>query len=325
MDGVKISLLPAFPLNGDATLAEIPASLNGTTYKIPGALLGGATSRFGIEDNTGVQDRSIDLGAFKLQILNGTELYAAIGDFENFTNPVTQLDLKPNEFLLGYSDYSGENPIVTSISTGGGVGGFLQFKIQESGKSSIYTLPNVNSNQYLPLSVNGQFADTNGNIEIGDGGGGGSSQRFGVSGEDDVLGQNRNINLNAFSVAFGNTLGINPTSITSTTDEINLIDSAGASIQMALNIINLSSDELSLRKADGTVYFGRNTDGRIDIITTDSLYIKSGTLEMISIVDNSIQLPNLVNADTDSQAQSSGVPLGSLYLTSTGFIKMRLT
>ncbi len=52
----------------------------------------------------------------------------------------------------------------------------------------------------IPVSVNGNFADSTGNIDITVGGGG-SSTRFGFSGEDDSAGEDRAFDTNTHSVA----------------------------------------------------------------------------------------------------------------------------
>jgi hypothetical protein len=129
---------------------------------------GGTGERFGIEDNLGIQDRSVDMQHF------GFELYGA-----NHTDMVSE-DGAGN---FAFQSTSLENGDVVSLlhTDGAGVGGaalelrpnqlkYVLSPIGDTETVEIFPKPLIDGVYYIPLSVNGNFADSNGVITIPIGG-----------------------------------------------------------------------------------------------------------------------------------------------------------
>lgn len=166
--------------------------------------------RFGIEDVLGVQNRSVDMQGFNLNlrksgyaiISTGDDTYvgveAELGVYsgniviqaQNDATHISTITAFPGSAALYTLDGSNTATVRTEvngniklIADGIGVITFTQL-------SNTFTLPTtpVTTPNIIPVSVNGNFADSAGNIVVSVGGG---STRFGFSGEDDTAGENR--------------------------------------------------------------------------------------------------------------------------------------
>ncbi len=134
------------------------------TLRLIGSSTGGSTERFGIEDNLGIQDRSIDMGGYGFYMSN-TNSYFELQSYNTTHSAYSDLSLIAGSFNLSGLD-----------STTGNTGS-LQFATTEldptnAGKmfftinGNKIIIPAPASDIYSPLSVNGNFADATGNITV---------------------------------------------------------------------------------------------------------------------------------------------------------------
>jgi hypothetical protein len=131
----------------------------------------GSSSRFGIEDNTGVQDRTIDMQQYSLQLdsINNFHVYSnndggyldfAFGDGYNYTNRTTEI----------YADNRNIN-LFAQGANGGERSTYLNVDSNHIGIKKVG--PGQDGIEHnIPVSVNGNYADSTGNITISAGGGG---------------------------------------------------------------------------------------------------------------------------------------------------------
>lgn len=151
------------------------ATLVGDTLNIPicsggGGGGGGSDSLFGIKDNLGLQDRGMDMEGFEFGLFNAKDAflesdngskYAVVGS--DATGSETFAQLSAANSGSDYSNFSTYwNRFVYSNNNTTG--------------SHVFTITSPlpsNGDYYIPLSVNGNYADSTGNITISTGGGSG--------------------------------------------------------------------------------------------------------------------------------------------------------
>lgn len=162
---------------------------------------GGGASRFGIEDNTGVQDRVMNMQGNKFSILGSSTLY--LGTNNNIGGNINQ---SPGGVSLAYnaatsnlatSTLTLQANATTYESLALTTNGITRSGIQMSPYYLVFTgfqdgqqlksieVPKIlgsGSNLYMPVSVNGNFADYTGNITIATGGGGGGGAGWALTG-----------------------------------------------------------------------------------------------------------------------------------------------
>lgn len=111
------------------------------------------TKRFGIEDNTGVKDRSVDMQRNKIAILNAKQV-----DISAFAFPVTAYFREfPNEIQIGVSN------TVTPLNR--------YIDITEAGiyirkDNDVQAFADVHGFFYIPIKVQGVPSDNTGNIPL---------------------------------------------------------------------------------------------------------------------------------------------------------------
>ncbi len=146
--------------------------------------------RFGIDDNVGLQDRIMDMQGYNFDIL-GEDGYFNItkGTYDDGDGDFSQLYIQKNQaYLTSQSDvgllyaemYAENDGSVHLVSTHiGSPGSFAKLELRPES-----AIVNINSaamsfpkpavgDYYIPLSVNGNYADSTGNITVSGGGGSG--------------------------------------------------------------------------------------------------------------------------------------------------------
>lgn len=185
---------------------------------LPTGTGGGAASRFGIEDNTSDVDREVAFNRHYLYLQNMSELDLIVRGDPNIKSEHYMSENQNQLFIGNFSD--GFQAQVSADFTEGTSRAFLEALSTSDNRRIVvkptsvdiewtdfdnntirktqFTKPIVD--RWVPLSVNGNFADSTGNItiDLSGTGGGGAATRFGVTGEDDTATQNR-------SITFGNT------------------------------------------------------------------------------------------------------------------------
>lgn len=170
--------------NGTKTVFLFIGDTTGSgTYNGTGS---GSESRFGIEDNTGVQDRSMEMGSHSFTLRSGTSdysgatgemyIYPSFTRLYNYTDGTNYSSLNltgsfgrvfstSDNNVFADLQLSGSNSATMSVhdGIGGGTSIILGFSTAE------LTL-NGQVARYIPLSVNGNYADATGNITIATGG-----------------------------------------------------------------------------------------------------------------------------------------------------------
>ena len=179
------------------------ATLVGTTLNIPNyTSSGGTTSRFGIEDNSSTVNRIVAMGGASIQINNITNL--TVSD----ASAVNSSAIGPSG-IGGYGAYGGTPGYSYRIDVGGVTLQFPNSVISSLSPTGLYYTNNGNSTALLfpttssitsrttnfPISVNGNFADTAGNITVATGAGGASITltTTGTSGVATLVGTTLNI------------------------------------------------------------------------------------------------------------------------------------
>lgn len=128
---------------------------------------GGTSTRFGIEDSTGVQNRFIDLATFNLIINSGSDAIGAANSNFSITpgTGISLLHTATNSVITEVIVNSGSSILRAGNS---GAGQTSQVVVSPSGITASLA-SGISRN--LPLSVNGNFADAAGNITVATGGG----------------------------------------------------------------------------------------------------------------------------------------------------------
>lgn len=192
-------LLPTYnvvenPTNQPRVLGQ---SVNNIPFDSTGNVnISSSVSRFGIEDNLGIQNRFVDFSGYKTVLTNTSQFFVTSGKFDVATNPVNTftsefsvtdgyIDIQTfSESYKNYSDiYVYQNGAYMFSSRGAGNGsannGYSYFYVNPeiintyqvvNGVSSSLMFPFLNTSAraatYLALSVNGNYADAAGNVTI---------------------------------------------------------------------------------------------------------------------------------------------------------------
>lgn len=254
-----IEVAPTYStINYSGTQKNIITSINGEEADDTGNIVisgGGSSSRFGIEDITGVQDRSIDMQAFDFVIDYAKNLQLFAENSDGSLNSTLQLDRDNARMLFYTNNDTTENNLIRLGEP------HLQYERKVSGWStpSIVRFPILaeGADQYLAISVNGNYADSAGNITIS---GGGGSTRFGI--EDSTGVQDRAVdmethsfymtNLSEYNLSTGDSFG-EGTTIYQEPTEVDLYAQQGSdNSQISL----IPSDGISLNTTQSVVLQG---------------------------------------------------------------------
>lgn len=333
----------------------VPLSVNGVQADATGNITistggggGGGLTRFGIEDNTGIQNRLMNLGNFELDITSGTA---------NYSGQTSEIFIDPSKVELYHQN---PNNTTSSYVGVGDVSSYLQFvsstnsstvdvsidtvsliKTNGTVTSTLSVYNNVVKAQYgtgiltpVVLSVNNVYADLAGNVNLSLGTGGGALH-FGI--EDNVGIQNRLMNLGTFELditsgtadysAQTSEFYINPTKVelyhqnASTTDSsyVGVNDtSAYMEFISGLNTATITNDlvSISLIKANASVnteltIFDNVVQARYGtgILTPVVLSVNGNYADLTGNVDVISQLPgNSLTQVSDGLYVSSPTP-----------------
>lgn len=129
---------------------------------------GGGADKFGIQDNLGIQNRDVDMQGNYFDVYNASEVFLAaqsningVGRSAYITGNVSDLD-NPNAHIT--TGIGGDATTQTD---------FLKDRIKQSSSLNngalIFTIETPippAGNYFAPISVNGVFADENGNITL---------------------------------------------------------------------------------------------------------------------------------------------------------------
>jgi hypothetical protein len=128
---------------------------------------GGTADRFGIEDSTSVQDRKANMGPYSFILTSGNPDYSgkiSVLTLRDFYTDLYQQD--NNSDPSSYSDIflGGSNGAGVQLSSGNSASGD---KILNISPSSVNIQRSINGTKYeIPISVNGNYADNTGNIQL---------------------------------------------------------------------------------------------------------------------------------------------------------------
>ena len=125
---------------------------------------GGSADRFGIEDNTGVQDRYIDMQNFGFGMDNPNYFYVNTKLSDDSTLGILQATSGAStEVTTGV----GYRAIISNLFIASSTEMYVNQKESWNANSKqIFARPSAGGTFYIPLSVNGNYADSTGNITI---------------------------------------------------------------------------------------------------------------------------------------------------------------
>jgi len=274
----------------------------------------GTPMLFGIGDNLGLQDRSMDMQQKSFGISNAIDYYieAANSDYSIFSGIASdQTGTTINAVNLNNSAQS----IIYIQDTS------LSFKVQRgAGISTNISIPNKTGNHYFPLSVqvNGTetFADTAGKIDLGTIGGGVTNlqEAFNESVSDGSF-PTVNIGFNDFILRgeASSYIGYNNSdfSITNsiiTSNNNNTISSAKTATSANITTTSSNVDDISQVE----LYATSITDSKTQkiTVTTETITISGeSALGLFPI----IKIENLPSFSDDTAAAIGGIPVNGLY------------
>ncbi len=144
--------------------------LGNITFDVPDSGTGGV-DRFGIEDNLGIQDRAVDMGNFFLYLTNLSEYNSSTG---NSFDEGTTIYQEPTEIDLYLQQGAVTAQVALLPSEGITLNTTEQVKVQGTSGVVVENAPNItqtfsipaNGDYYIPVSVNGNFADSTGEITL---------------------------------------------------------------------------------------------------------------------------------------------------------------
>jgi hypothetical protein len=177
LDYVQKKYVDSVAGSGGITVPQLTDSLNARVL------------RFGIQDNLGLQDRSMDMQNFSLDLEHGGYF---LFEADNIANTGYGL------LYAQSSDKSGGAKAELSAAESG-VGtntiratpNGVSFRMTDIIKTNIFKIPVNNlapgDSAYLAVSVNGTYADSTGNITISGGGGGGGNTKFVTNGYGSIV------------------------------------------------------------------------------------------------------------------------------------------
>lgn len=159
--GTGDTVKPIFVRQMQLTTTGTGAASWDSASKILNIPASATASRFGIEDSTSTVNRRIDMGGFNMNFNNAGSFNA--GEAQSFffgrqvqtgrVNVSLSGSSSTRFMIMGINDYVNNNAAGFRLFNGV----FEYFKSTTSGTGELH---------YLPLTINGQYADVNGNIDV---------------------------------------------------------------------------------------------------------------------------------------------------------------